>query len=41
MEAGQVRRGDQVAIASSLDWTLWVPQVFEVSWTEMGVAPPE
>jgi hypothetical protein len=35
MEAGQVRPGDQVAVASSLDWILTVPQAFEVSWTEL------
>jgi len=35
MDAGKLRPGDQVAITSSLDWTLWVPQVFEVYWTEL------
>jgi hypothetical protein len=35
MEAGQVRPGDQVAVASSLGWMLTVPQAFEVSWTEL------
>jgi hypothetical protein len=35
MEAGQVRPGDQVAIAPSLGWILTVPQAFEVSWTEL------
>ena len=35
MKAGQLRPGDRVAIASSLAWYLWVPQAFEVSWTEL------
>ena len=35
MEAGQVRPGDQVAVASSLGWMLTVPQAFKVSWTEL------
>ena len=38
--AGALRPGDQVAIASSLAWTLWVPQVFEVSWTELELFRP-
>ena len=40
MDAGKLRPGDQVAVASSLDWTLWVPQVFEVSWTELNLFSP-
>jgi hypothetical protein len=40
MDAGKLRPGDQVAIASSLGWTLWVPQVFEVSWTELNLFSP-
>ncbi len=35
MEAGKVRPGDQVAVASSLGWMLTAPQAFEVSWTEL------
>ena len=35
MKAGQLRPGDRVAVASSLAWYLWVPQAFEVSWTEL------
>jgi hypothetical protein len=43
--AGQLRPGDRIAVTSSLDWTLWVPQAFEVSWTEIepftpGSQPP-
>jgi hypothetical protein len=45
MKAGQLRPGDRVAIASSLAWYLWVPQAFEVTWTELepftpGSQPP-
>jgi hypothetical protein len=45
MEAGQLRPGDRVAVASSLAWYLWVPQAFEVTWTELepftpGSQPP-
>jgi hypothetical protein len=40
MDAGKLRPGDQVAIASSLGWTLWVPQAFEVSWTELNLFSP-
>jgi hypothetical protein len=40
MDAGKLRPGDQVAVASSLDWTLWVPQAFEVSWTELNLFWP-
>jgi hypothetical protein len=38
--AGQLRPGDQVAVVSSLPWPLWVPQAFEVSWTELEVFTP-
>ena len=40
MHAGKLRPGDQVAIASSMPWTLWVPQVFGVSWTELEFFKP-
>jgi len=45
MKAGQLRPGDRIAIASSLAWWLWVPQAFEVTWTELepftpGQQPP-
>ena len=39
-KAGQLRPGDQVAVVSSLNWPLWVPQAFEVSWTELQVFTP-
>jgi len=40
MKAGQLRPGDKIAIASSLPWTLWVPQAFQVSWTELEPFAP-
>ncbi len=40
MNAGQLRPGDRIAVTSSLDWTLWVPQAFEVSWTEIEPFTP-
>jgi hypothetical protein len=40
MDAGKLRPADQVAVTSSLDWTLWVPQVFEVSRTELDLFNP-
>jgi hypothetical protein len=40
MQAGQLRPGDRVAIASSLAWYLWVPQAFEVTWTELEPFTP-
>jgi hypothetical protein len=40
MEAGKLRPGDRVAVTSSLAWTLWVPQVFQVSWTELDLFTP-
>ena len=40
MDAGKVQPGDQVAVTSSLAWPLWVPQAFEVSWTELELFYP-
>jgi hypothetical protein len=40
MEAGKLRPGDKIAITSSLAWALWVPQAFEVSWTELEPFAP-
>ena len=39
-DAGKLRPGNRVAFTSSLAWTLWVPQVFEVSWTELEPFDP-
>ena len=40
MNAGKLRPADQVAVTSSLAWPLWVPQVFEVSRTEIDLFNP-
>jgi hypothetical protein len=40
MDAGKLRPADQIAVTSSLDWMLWVPQVFEVSRTEIDLFNP-
>jgi hypothetical protein len=40
MDAGKLQPGDQVAVTSSLDWPLWVPQAFEVSRTELDLFNP-
>ena len=40
MDAGKLRPADQVAVTSSLAWPLWVPQVFEVSRTEIDLFNP-
>jgi hypothetical protein len=39
-DTGKLRPGDRVAVASSLAWQLWVPQVFQVSWTELELFDP-
>jgi len=40
MQAAKLRPGDRVAVSSSLAWPLWVPQAFEVSWTELEPFTP-
>ncbi len=30
-----LKPGDQVAAASDLNWPVWVPQLFEITWTEL------
>jgi hypothetical protein len=40
MDAGKLQPGDQVTVTSSLAWPLWVPQAFEVSWTELDLFNP-
>jgi hypothetical protein len=40
MDAGKLQPGEQVAVTSSLAWPLWVPQAFEVSWTELDLFNP-
>ena len=40
MDASKLQPGEQVAVTSSLAWPLWVPQAFEVSWTELDLVNP-
>jgi hypothetical protein len=32
--ATRLKPGDTIAIASDVSWELWIPQAFEISWTE-------
>jgi hypothetical protein len=38
--ASGLRPGEQVAVAAELSWPLWVPQAFEVYWTELELFTP-
>jgi hypothetical protein len=40
MDAGKLQPGEQVAVTTSLAWPLWVPQAFEISWTELDLFNP-
>jgi len=40
MDAGTLRPGDRIAVASSLSWMMAIPQAFEVSWTEIEPFKP-
>jgi hypothetical protein len=40
IKAGHLRPGDRIAVTSSVDWQLWIPQAFEVSWTELEPFTP-
>jgi hypothetical protein len=40
LRASGLRPGEQAAVASDLSWPLWVPQAFEISWTEMVLFNP-
>jgi hypothetical protein len=35
-----LKPGDQVAAASDLSWPVWVPQLFEITWTELQFFNP-
>jgi hypothetical protein len=38
--AGVLRPGEQIAVADDVGWQIWVPQAFEVSWTELETFNP-
>ena len=40
LSASGLRPGERAAIASDLSWPLWVPQAFEISWTELELFTP-
>jgi hypothetical protein len=40
LKAAGLKPGDQVAAASDLNWPVWVPQLFEISWTELRFFNP-
>jgi len=40
LRASGLRPGEQVAVTSDLSWPLWVPQAFEISWTEVELFTP-
>ena len=40
LRASGLRPGEQVAVDSNLSWPLWVPQAFEISWTELQLLQP-
>ena len=35
-----LKPGEQVAVASDLNWPLWMPQAFEISWTQLQFFKP-
>jgi hypothetical protein len=38
--AARLKPGDQIAIASNVNWAVWVPQSFEISWTQPELFVP-
>jgi hypothetical protein len=38
--AARLKPGDKVAIATEVPWELWIPQAFEISWTELQFFNP-
>jgi hypothetical protein len=40
MTAARLKPGDQVAISTQVPWELWIPQAFEISWTELRFFNP-
>jgi hypothetical protein len=40
IRAGHLRPGDRIAVTSSVDWELRVPEAFEVPWTELEPFTP-
>jgi len=40
LSASGLKQGEQVAVASDLNWPLWVSQAFEIPWTELQFFNP-
>jgi hypothetical protein len=38
--AADLKPGDQIAVSSAIAWQLWIPQAFEISWTELQFFNP-
>jgi hypothetical protein len=38
--AAGLKPGDQVAVSTAVPWELWIPQAFEISWTELQFFNP-
>ncbi len=38
--AAGLKPGDQIAISAAIPWELWIPQAFEISWTELQFFNP-
>jgi len=38
--AAELKPGEQIAVSSDIPWELWVPQAFEISWTELQFFDP-
>jgi len=38
--AADLKPGEQIAVSSEISWELWVPQAFEISWTELQFFDP-
>ena len=38
--AARLGPGDQVAVSTAIPWELWIPQAFEISWTELQFFNP-
>lgn len=35
-----LKRGDQIAVSAYIGWQIWVPQAFEVPWTQLQLFYP-
>jgi hypothetical protein len=38
--AAGLKPGDQIAVSTEVPWELWIPQAFEISWTELQFFNP-